>query len=87
MAPEPGITFPTRRFVVTQTVAGIETNLIVSTPLPNNYTTDQVERLSALSQAKQAKLQDPNIIYRIYGPTNGGNHTDGDCIWDSRVSD
>jgi len=47
MAPE-AVTFPHRRFVLTQTVAGVETNVIVSTPLASNFTTDATERLTAM---------------------------------------
>jgi hypothetical protein len=28
----------------------------------------------------------PGVIFLIYGPTNGGYYTNGDRIWDSRVS-
>lgn len=84
MAPE-AVTFPHRRFVLTQTVGGVETNVIVSTPLPNNYTTDQTERLSARAQANEAKVLQPGVLYKLYGPSNGGAHTDGDCIWRSDI--
>jgi len=82
MAPE-AVTFPHRRFVLTQTVGGVETNVIVSTALPNNYTTDAVVRLEARAQANQAKVLQPGILYKLYGPSNGGAHTDGDLIWRS----
>jgi hypothetical protein len=84
MAPE-AVTFPHRRFVLTQTVGGVETNLIVSTPLPTNYTSDQVERKAAFDSAWAAKNAQPGVLYRIYSPSNGGPHTDGDCVWRSDV--
>lgn len=84
MAPE-AVTFPNRRFVLTQTVGGVETNVFVSTPLANNYTSDQTERLAARAQANQAKVLQPGILYKLYGPTNGGAHTDGDLIWRSDI--
>jgi len=86
MPPQP-VTFPHRRFVVTQTIDGVETNLISSTPLPVNYTSDQVERKYAIDSAWAAKNTEPGVLYRIYGPTNGNNvaHTDGDCIWRSDI--
>ena len=37
MAPQP-VTSANRRFVVTRLENGVETNVIASTPLPNNYT-------------------------------------------------
>ena len=40
MAPVPDYTFPHRRFVVTRIDNGVETNVIVSTPLPVNYSSD-----------------------------------------------
>jgi hypothetical protein len=85
MAPE-AVTFPHRRFVLTQTVAAVETNVIVSTPLPNNYTTDQTGRLDAMASANSAKVLQPGILYKLYGPTNGGAHVDGDCIWRSDIT-
>ncbi len=84
MPPEP-VTFPHRRFVVTQTVGGVETNVLVGTPLPNNYTSDQVERKAIIDEAFIAKNAQPGVLYKVYGPTNGGAHTDGDCVWRSDV--
>ena len=45
MAPE-AVTFPHRRFVITQTVGGVETNVLVGTPLPTVWVMDRVERLT-----------------------------------------
>jgi hypothetical protein len=84
MAPE-SVTFPHRRFVLTQTIGGVETNAIVSTPLANNYTTDQTERLEARAAAFQAKNAQPGVLYKLYGPSNGGAHTDDDLIWRSDI--
>lgn len=86
MAPE-AVTFPHRRFVLTQTVGGVETNVIISTPLPVNYSTDRVEREAAMSGAWQAKNLQPGVLYKLYSPTNGTNvpHTDGDCCWRSDI--
>ena len=84
MAPQ-AVTFPHRRFVLTQTVGGVETNVMVSTPLANNYTTDAVERLVALQGAFAAKNAQPGVLYKLYSPTNGGDHTDGDCVWRSDI--
>ena len=84
MAPE-AVTFPHRRFVLTQTVGSVESNVMVSTPLANNYTTDRVERATALEGAFAAKNAQPGVLYRPYSPTNGGAHTDGDCVWRSDI--
>ena len=84
MAPE-AVTFPHRRFVLTQTVGGVETNVMVSTPLANNYATDRVERAEALSAAFEAKNAQPGVLYKLYSPTNGGAHTDGDLVWRSDI--
>ena len=85
MAPEP-VTFPTRRFVVTRIDGGVETNLIVSTPLPNNYTDDQVMRAGVMDNARTWLAANPGVVVRIYSPSNGGPHTDGDCVWISEVN-
>jgi len=83
--PPQEVTFPHRRFVLTQTVGGVETNVIISTPLPTNYSTDRVEREVAMSGAWQAKNMQPGVLYKLYSPSNGGPHTDGDCVWRSDV--
>jgi hypothetical protein len=87
MAPEPGVTFPHRRFIVTSLneETGVETNVISSTALPNNYTTDQALRPGVIENARNFIAENPGV-YIIYGPTNGGYWTDGDRVWDSRVS-
>lgn len=82
MAPTP-VTSPERRFVATRVDAGVETNIISSTPLPNNYTSDQVIRRQSYDNVVAWLAANPGVHVRVYGPTNGGAHTDGDCIWDS----
>lgn len=85
MAPQP-VTSPERRFVVTRFDAGVESNVIATTPLPLNYTTDQVVRAQTYDNVATYLAANPGVRFRIYGPTNGGDHTDGDCIWDSDVN-
>lgn len=86
MAPQ-AVTFPHRRFVLTKTVGGVETNVIMSTPLPTNYSSDRLERAEALSGAFMAKIAEPGVLYKLYSPSNGTNvpHTDGDCCWRSDI--
>jgi hypothetical protein len=84
MPPQP-VTFPHRRFVLTQTVLGVETNVMVSTPLANNYPTDRAERLVAMNGAFAAKNAQPGVLYKLYSPSNGGAHTDGDLVWRSDI--
>ena len=84
MAPE-AVTFPHRRFVLTQTVLGVETNVMVSTPLANNFPTDASERLVAMNGAFAAKNAQPGVLYKLYSPSNGGPHTDGDLVWRSDI--
>ena len=88
MTVPPGVTFPTRRFVATSLdeQTGVETIVIQSTPLPNNYTTDAAVRPGMMQNARDYIAANPGV-YIIYGPTNGGYYTDGDRVWDSRVSD
>ena len=88
MAPQPGVTFPTRRFIVTQLneATGEETNVISSTPLAANFTTDAALRPQVMQNARDYIAANPGV-YIIYSPTNGGYWTDGDRVWDSRVSD
>ena len=76
---------PTRRFVITRIDGGVETNVIASTPLPVNFTTDQVLRAEQYANAEAYLAANPGVVIRIYSPSNIGNHTDGDCVWDSRT--
>ena len=85
MAPEP-VQNPDRRFVLTKLVGGVETNVTAGNTLPNNYATDAPQRVPAMDNAKLLRLADPDAVYLLYSPSNGGPHTDGDLIWDSRVS-
>lgn len=84
MAPTP-VSNPDRRFVVTRFDNGVETNVIASTPLPANYTSDQVLRAQYYDNIRAYLAANQGVRFRLYGPTNGGNHTDEDCVWDSAV--
>jgi len=88
MAPQPGVTFPERRFIVTRLDegTGVETNVINSTALPNGYTTDQAVRPGFMQNARNFVEANPGV-YIIYGPTNGGYWTNADRVWDSRVNE
>lgn len=86
MPPQP-VSSPTRRFVLTKIENSVETNVAVSALLPNGFTSDQTMRAAQLASVRGLKRQNPNLVYRLYSPSNSGNHTDGDCVWDSRVSD
>lgn len=87
MAPEP-VASANRRFVVTRLDAGVETNVIASTPLPNNYTSDQVIREQYYANMTTYLADNPGVVFLIYSPANEGNqHTDADLVWDSRVND
>ena len=86
MAPEP-VQNANRRFVVTRVDAGVETNLIVSTALPANYTTDKVVRDELRSNAIRWMTDNPGVHIRIYSPANvGTTHTDSDLVYDSEIS-
>jgi hypothetical protein len=85
MPPEPGVTFPERRFIVTRTDAGVETNVINSTPLSPNYTSDQLLRGQMHQNALDYLAANPGVLIKVYGPTNGGYWTDGDVVWRSDI--
>lgn len=84
--PPQAVTSPERRFVLTRVDGGTETNVAVSTLLAPNFTTDAPVRTVVYSNAASLRAANPTIHYRLYGPTNGGAHTDGDCIWDSTIN-
>lgn len=86
MAPE-AVTNPERRFVLTRVDGATETNVAVGALLPNNYTTDQASRTIAMSNARSLRAANPGVVYLLYSPSNGGDHTDNDLIWRSDVSD
>ena len=70
MAPQPGVTFPNRKFIVTSLneATGVETNVISSTALPNNYTSDQTFRRQIYDNARTYIAANPGV-YIVYGPT------------------
>ena len=77
MPPEP-VTQANRRFVVTRIDAGVETNVIASTPLPQGYTTDQVLRAPVLRQRPHLpRRSNPGVHLRIYSPANVGKPAHG----------
>jgi hypothetical protein len=75
----------TRRFVITQTVGGVETNAWTGALLSSGFTTDRTARTAALAQADALKAANPAILYRVYSPSNSGAHSDGDCVWRSDI--
>lgn len=89
MAPPAGITSPTRRFCITSlnVGTGVETTVATSTLLPNGYTTDISLRPTVMTQVHDLRTANPGIVYILYSPPNSGYYTDGDRVWDSRVSD
>jgi hypothetical protein len=86
MAPTP-VTSPERRFVLTRLDGAVETNVAVSTLLPNNYTSDQALRATTYTNARALRQANAGVVYLLYSPSNGGPHTDGDLVWRSDVSD
>ena len=84
MPPEP-VTSPERRYVITRIDGGVETNVIASTPLPPNFTDDQVLRSQYLNNISRYMIDNPGVRFRVYSASNGGQHTDDDCIWDTSV--
>jgi hypothetical protein len=89
MPPPSGISSPTRRFALTSlnVGTGVETTVATSSLLPNGYTSDQAIRATTLTNARSLKAANPSVVYILYGPVNSGYYTNGDRIWDSRVSD
>lgn len=84
MAPQP-VSNPERRFVLTRLSGGVETNVAVGALLASNFATDATQRATALAGARSNKLSSPGDVFLLYGPSNGGAHTDRDRIWDSRI--
>lgn len=87
MAPTP-VTNPERRFVLTRLDGSTETNVAISSLLPLDFTANQDQAIRQIVYQNARTLRDanPGAIYLLYGPTNGGPHTDGDKIWDSRLN-
>ena len=85
MPPQLGVSFPQRRFIVTRTDGGVETNVISSTPLTRNYSTDQVLRGQMLQNARDYLAANPGVLIKVYSPTDGDYWTDGDVVWRSDI--
>ena len=48
-----------------------------------DVTQEQLIRQTALEAARQNRTNNPSWRILIYGPTNGGPHTEDDIVWDS----
>ena len=85
MAPTP-VSNPDRRFVLTRLDGSTETNVTISTLLSANYSTDAAVRSAMYDTTRTTRDANPGVVYLLYGPSNGGAHTNGDRIWDSRLN-
>lgn len=84
MAPDP-VPNPERTFVVTRILPNKRETTLSTSSLDAGYTTDQVIRATILQFARAERLNNPAWVIVIYGPTDGGPHTNDDRIWDSRT--
>lgn len=61
----------------------VELGQWVVTDIDNQLALEQEARAAALAQADFERINNPAWRVLLYGPTNGGDYTDDDLIWDS----
>lgn len=80
MAPSP-TTNPEHTFVLTRQLPnGRETTLGTWTE-DGTFTNEQLIRDIAAQASTQQRINNPAWVLFLYGPTNGGPHTNDDRIW------
>lgn len=84
MAPNP-VPNPDLTFVVTRILPNGRETTLATYSLEAGFTTDQVIRATVLQFARAERVNNPAWVIVIYGPSNGGPHTNDDRVWDSRT--
>ena len=80
MAPTP-VANPEHTFVLTRVLPNGNEPIQGTWVEDGTFTNEQLVRQLAASAAKQQRTNNPAWVLRLYGPTNGGPHTDDDVIW------
>lgn len=84
MAPNP-VANPDRTFVATRILPNQRETTLSTFSLDAGYTTDQVIRETTLQFVRTERVNNPAWVIVVYGPTDGGPHTNDDRVWDSRT--
>lgn len=84
MAPDP-VPNPEHTFVLTRLLPNGRENTLATLVEDGTFTDEQLVRQATMAAAEQQRVNNPAWVLFLYGPTNGGPHTDDDRIWDSRL--
>lgn len=83
-APDP-VPNPEDTFVVTRILPNQRETTLETFTLTEGWTTSSVIVQTVVQFARTTRINNPAWVIVIYGPTNGGLHTNDDRIWDSRT--
>lgn len=85
MAPDP-VANPEETFVVTRLLPNGRENTIDTFDWGDGtLSQEQAVRQVVEEFVREQRTNNPAWVILVYGPTNGGPHTDDDRIWDSRL--
>lgn len=84
MAPDP-VANPEHTFVLTRVLPNGRETTLGTWVEDGTLTNEQLIRQVAVGAARQNRTNNPAWVLRLYGPTNGGAHTDDDMIWNSTI--
>ena len=79
-APDP-VANPEHTFVLTRVLPNGNEITLQTWVEDGTFTNEQLVRDLAASTSTQQRINNPAWVLRLYGPTNGGPHTDDDVIW------
>ena len=79
-APDP-VPNPEHTFVLTRQLPNGTERTLDTFVEDGTFTNEQLIRSIAASAATQQRINNPAWVLYLYGPTNGGPHTDDDRIW------
>lgn len=86
MAPDP-VSNPEHTFVLTRELPNGRETTLDTWAEDGTFTSEQLIRQVALEASRQQRTNNPAWNLWLYGPTNGGPHTDDDRIWASFLLD
>lgn len=79
-APDP-VSNPEHTFVLTRLLPNGTERTLETWVEDGTFTNEQLIRGIAAEAARQQRTNNPAWVLQLYGPTNGGPHTDDDRIW------
>lgn len=82
--PDP-VANPEHTFVLTRQLPNGRETTLATWVEDGTFTNEQLIRQVALEATRQQRTNNPAWFLILYGPTNGGPHTEDDAIWNSTI--